>query len=98
MANLLKKLLPGTEPNEPLFGNFLHGLSMLENGKTSEELRDIEAIIVLRILDNLGYIGGDDALLVLTKSPFETELILEAAKNRRKILSEINKALRETHL
>ena len=62
------------------------------------ELRNIEAIIVLRIMDNLGYIGESGTLQTLIKSPFEENILLEAAKNRKAILSEINKALKETHL
>ncbi len=61
-------------------------------------MRNIEVVIVLRMLDNLGYIGGSEAFQTLVKSPFEQELIFEVSKNRTHILSEINKALRETHL
>ena len=66
--------------------------------KTNEELRNIEAIIVLRILSNLGYIGEDEKLQSLVKSSFEENLIFEAMKSRRQILFQINKALKETHL
>jgi len=57
-------------------------------------LRNIEAVLVLRILNNLGYIGGDEKLQNLVKSPFEQELILEISKSRMEVLRQINKALR----
>ena len=98
IARLLKRLLAGIEPNEILFADLLLGLSILEKAETSEDLRNIEAIIVLRMVHNLGYIGGDDVLKALIKSPFEESMVFEAAKNRTKIPSEINKALKETHL
>jgi hypothetical protein len=69
----------------------------LEKTKIND-LQNVEIIIVLRILDNLGYIGGNEELQNFIKSPFENDLIFTAAKNRTKILLEINKALKETHL
>ena len=98
IARLLKRLLVGVEANEELFHELVNGLRILEKSTTKEELENIEAILVLRILNNLGYIGGGDALSILIKSPFEEALIFEASKSRGKILSEINKALKETHL
>lgn len=98
VANLLKRLLAGIEPNEALFKDLLNGLHILEKTETPEDLRNIEAIIVLRILNNLGYIGGDDVMQNLVKSPFEENLIFEVSKSRREVLHQINKALKETHL
>ena len=98
ITRLLKRLLVGVEPNEALFVDLLHGLSILEKIENKEDLRNIEAIIVLRILNNLGYIGGGDLMQNLVKSPFEENLIFEVSKSRTQVLSEINKALKETHL
>lgn len=98
ISRLLKRLLAGEDPNKELFVDLLNGLHILEKSKTEEESRNIEAVIVLRILNNLGYIGGSDVLKDLIKSPFEGDLIYRASKNRTKILSQINKALKETHL
>ncbi len=97
ITRLLKRLLAGEYPNEALFTDLLNGLFFLENAKR-EELQNIEAIIVLRTLNNLGYIGDDALLKNIMKSPFEENLIFEAKKSRTKILSEINNAIRETHL
>jgi len=98
IANLLKRLLAGVEPNEALFVDLINGLSILEKIESNDDLRNIEAVLVLRILNNLGYIGGDEKLQNLVKSPFEQELILEISKSRMEILRQINKALKETHL
>src|SRR3990167_4473229 len=78
--------------------DLVNGLSILEKAEMTEDLRNIEAIIVLRIINNLGYIGDSAMLGALIKSPFEENILYEVAKNRGKILSEINKALKETHL
>ncbi len=98
IARLLKRLLAGEEPNPNLFHDVLAGVLVLEKTTGGEDLRNIEGVMVLRILKNLGYIGQDKAFDALVESPFESGLIFEASKSRIKILSEINKALKETHL
>ncbi|OGI73808.1 DNA repair protein RecO [Candidatus Nomurabacteria bacterium RIFCSPHIGHO2_02_FULL_41_18] len=104
MAYLLRRLLSGEYPNEALFDDLVGGLFILESIKmnqfsdTQGKLEDVETVIVLRILNNLGYIGSRDKWNVFVKSPFEKDLILKVAKNRGEILNEVNKALKETHL
>ncbi|MFA5841310.1 MAG: DNA repair protein RecO [Candidatus Paceibacterota bacterium] len=98
IAKLLKRLLAGVEKNEVLFTDLINSLSILEKIEEKEDLRNIEAIIVLRILNNLGYIGGNEVLQDLIASPFEENLILEFSKSRSAVLQQINKALKETHL
>jgi DNA repair protein RecO len=98
IASLLKRLLAGVEPNETLFADLISGLSVLEKIEKKDDLRNVEAVLVLRILHNLGYIGGNETLQNVIKSPFENDIVFAVAKNRAKILSEINKALKETHL
>lgn len=97
IANLLKRLLAGVERNEDLFIDLLNGLSILEKTEI-KDLRNVEAIIVLRTLNNLGYIGGNEILQNLVKSPFEENLIFEFSKSRPQVLRQINKAIKETHL
>jgi DNA repair protein RecO len=105
VAKLLKRLLAGVEPNQALFSDLINGLAVLEKIGTKElaltqggDLRNIEVIIVLRILNNLGYIGDNEVLQNLIKSPFEENLIFEVSKSRPQVLNQINKALKETHL
>jgi recombinational DNA repair protein (RecF pathway) len=98
IARLLKRLLAGIEPNEALFLDLINGLSVLEQARPKEDLRNIEMVIVLRILHNLGYIGENPVLENLVKSPFEDKLIFHVSKSRAHVLDQINKALKETHL
>ena len=98
ISRLLRRLLAGVEPNETLFTDLVHCLTILEKIKNKEDLNNIEAIIVLRILNNLGYIGDSESLQELVKSPFGEHLIFKASKSKIHILSQINKALKETHL
>ncbi|MEI6280795.1 MAG: DNA repair protein RecO [bacterium] len=98
IARLLKRLLAGVEKNEALFEDLISGLHALEKIEKKEDLRNIEAVIVLRILNNLGYIGNDEILQNFIKSPFEENLVFEISKSRSQVLRQINKALKETHL
>ncbi len=98
VSHLLKRLLAGEYPNEALFTDLINGLSVLEKTNTKEELHNIEAVIVLRMLSNLGYISGSQKINNLIKSPFEKELIFKVSKSRVEVLSQINKALKETQL
>jgi DNA repair protein RecO len=98
ISRLLRRLLAGMEPNRELFTDLVHSLCFLEKLETKDDLHNIEAIIVLRILNNLGYIGDAEMLQNLIKSPFEENILFEISDNKKKIISTINKALKETHL
>lgn len=98
IARLLKRLLAGVEPNEALFTDLLHSLTALEKVKATTDLQNTEAVIVLRILNNLGYIGDNENLKDLIKSPFDERMIFEVSNSRKHILRQINQALKETHL
>lgn len=103
ISRLLKRLLAGEDPNPRLFSDLVKGFSILENLNVQDSFRsgnleNIETIIVLRILGNLGYVGSNEILETFTRSPLEEELVFEVAKKRMKILREINKTLKETHL
>ena len=97
LARLLKRLLTGAEPNERLFSLLVEGLTVLEKTDSTEALRNVEAIIVLRIMNSLGYIGGESVDNFVT-SPYEDDFVFEISKHRSRLLSLINKALGETHL
>ena len=97
ILNLLKRLLAGQEANELLFTDLLKGFHILEKTK-KEDLKNIEIIIVLRMLNNLGYIGAGKVGENIIKSPFEEDLVFKISKDRVKILEQINRALKETHL
>ena len=98
ISKLLKRLLAGEDPNPELFEDLAKGLFILEKSENTKDIQSVEAVIVLRVLNNLGYIGEDKSVEEFLKSPFEEELIFKASKNRLGILNHVNKALKETHL
>ena len=97
VARLLRRLLAASERNEKLFADLLKGLHILEGCGTAENLRNIEVVIVLRALHNLGYIGGEE-LKHIIESPFEEELVYRILPARKEALRQINQALRESQL
>ncbi len=95
-----KSYVSSTKKNEanPEKATFKTDPKTLEKIEDKKALQNAEAVIVLRILHNLGYIGENAVLQNFIKSPFESDIIFEVAKSRNHILREINKALKETHL
>jgi len=61
ITRLLRRLLAGTEPNEPLFIELMHHLSNLEKASSRAEIEDVEITLVLSILEKLGYVDALEA-------------------------------------
>jgi DNA repair protein RecO (recombination protein O) len=98
LSKLLRRLLAGEEKNGELFSDLISGLKILETRKEKEDIQNAEVLLVLRILYRLGYIGEDGGESGYMASPLAEDLVYEVSKKRREILSQINKALRESHL
>jgi len=97
--NLLKRLCQGEEKNELLFDDLVQGFSLLTELPLGEKkLRNVEFVLVLRILYRLGYLGDSRELSTFIESPFSHFLLDKAQGLRRVIVSEINKSLKETQL
>jgi DNA repair protein RecO (recombination protein O) len=96
IAGLLIRLMPESLPNEAMFDDLVSGLQMLENSK--EDCANIEALIVLRIINHLGYMQSKNNFKNFTESPFRKSLVSLISKERKAIFAEINRALKETHL
>ena len=97
IATLLKRLLAGEDQNKALFEDLLEGLFFLEK-KDCDFSGDIEAVIVLRILNSLGYIDSSNEFKDVIENPFGDSLLALSKEKRKRIFSEINRALKETHL
>lgn len=100
--SLLTRLIQGEEPNEFLFETLDSSVDYLISLKKEESfssLQDIECVIVLRILNNLGYIGDHkDIKFFVVDSDIKNEHVDAMNKNRAHVLKEINRALKESHL
>jgi recombinational DNA repair protein (RecF pathway) len=101
IASLLERLLHGEQPNPELF-DCIYSCQLFigENPRLNDEsLQTLESLIVVRILNRLGYIGDAAELNDRIQS---TELAIELLDNlkssRATINKHINKALKESHL
>ena len=98
--SLLLRLIHGEEKNEALFDCILSFYNFLsKNDFTEDNLKNLETIVVLRILYLLGYFKKSfDLSGFAEKNDLNFEL-LDSFKDKRKLaISEINTALKETHL
>lgn len=98
ICGLLYKLLRGEDANESLFDDFLEGLFVLEKKNGKRDIANVEVVMALRILNNLGYVGEHALLDDLVKSPLDEDLVFGMADKRMHAIRAINRALRETHL
>lgn len=99
VSKLLERLCDGEESNEKIFDDFIQTLYLLDDMNISKSSREaLELHLVLRIMDTLGYIGESDMLKEYLGGNIDldrTELLL---KEKRSIISHINKALNESQL
>ncbi|MFA6392949.1 MAG: DNA repair protein RecO [Candidatus Paceibacterota bacterium] len=99
VSKLIERLCDGEESNEKIFDDFIQSLYLLDVEEVLSSSREaLELHLVLRIMDQLGYIGELDMLKEYLGGDIDldkTELLL---KEKRSIISHINKALNESQL
>jgi len=95
--SLLTRLLHGEEKNERLFDALLSFIEFLsENKIESESVKNIECLIVLRILYHLGYVAKKENMYETNE--FKDEFLVYIKKNQKDVIQEINAALKESQL
>jgi len=99
VSRLLIRLIQGEEPVRDLFEVIVHGLLHISQETNEENLPYIEAVLVLRIVAQLGYVEEKQELGVfLDTNTFSESLIEQAKKNRPLLIRSINTSLAETGL
>ena len=100
IISLIKRLFTGEAQQEILFDDIVSGFLFLKNKEFSKvQLQYFEIIMVLKILNHLGYWGEQKEFDVfLQKRPWNKEFLDEIALLKSKALHDINNALKETHL
>ena len=99
ISDLLKRFLHGEEKNEKLFDLLRDGFTYVsKNSFDEEKLKDVELLLVAKVLHSLGYWGGNGETLFLLKSPIGEESINKISGIRPLILKEVNRSLSESHL
>lgn len=96
ILKLLKRLLHGEEKNEKLF----EIIKLLYKADIKEKDYDsVECLMVLRILNTLGYIRNTDKLnIFLENNLIDDDMIKYMKENKVKVVKVINSALKESQL
>jgi DNA repair protein RecO (recombination protein O) len=98
VLKLLKRLLSGEEGNPELFDLISEAFAFLSSEKNSD-VKNFEAVLVLRILHRLGYVGDSAALRqFLFGTDFTADLISSMDPLRKDAVQYINQSLKETNL
>ncbi len=98
-GSLLERLCQGEEANEKIFDDVVQAFYLLDDPELSNESRiALELHLVLRILNQLGYIGDSETISDYLGENFDTEKTQSLLASRSSIISHINKALRESQL
>ena len=97
---LLERLVRGEEKNESLFGQIVDACEFLEKENLDGKiLNNFEYIFVMRILNCLGYMAeSKDLSEFITSSVWTMGLVSKMSAVSLEAVSQINKALKETHL
>lgn len=100
VSSLIRRLLIGEEKNEELFDIISNTLLFLKNNEVEESmLNNLECLIVLRILHNLGYIAKDEINTSFLNSNDTTiDLISNISPFKFDMIKKINTSLDESHL
>ncbi|MCI0619637.1 DNA repair protein RecO [Candidatus Wolfebacteria bacterium] len=100
VLKLLRRLLPQEEPYAVLYQSVVHGLLFLVRYPLrGAELENFEVLLVLRILNQLGYLGGSGAFGYVLAAPHINDMhVAEVGRVRHRAVYEINRALRSVDL
>lgn len=99
IADLLKRLLHGEEPNPELFDLILECARFLRANPelSSAELRSLESIVVFKVLMLLGY-AAPHAVTEKIEGALSLDLVHEVEGNLPALNRKINAALKESQL
>lgn len=101
---LLYRLVAGENGDEKLFSIVHSGIIFLKENQDTENFNkdmilDIEAVIVLRILNRLGYIGSSEKInFYILNDKWDGEVFEKMKDERRDALKAINSGIRESQL
>lgn len=98
ITNLLRKLIAGEEQNKKLFQVLINFFYFIK-GSEKENIHLVECLVLLRILYFLGYMAGDNDLLVpVSKIEMEKNDLEIIAPRKLEIISLINESLKASLL
>ena len=99
-TELIRRLIQGEEMQTELFDEVLEGLKHLSQVTSDDELRATELVFVVRLLERLGYWGEVKGLESMFSEDVwqNNKATMLAHTSRMTLLTQVNRALRETQL
>lgn len=96
---VLMQMIQGEHPHKEVFEIVRSGFDFLKN-VSENHIPQFEAIMLIRILNELGYVVRDIHTETFIENPndWNTKLLEDAGENRKNIIAVINKALKESQL
>jgi DNA repair protein RecO (recombination protein O) len=96
---VLQKMIPGESPHQEIFSTTKNAFDFLESLQ-DEESKNLEILLVLRILFLLGYVGDIDyaRYFLMDTKKYDKEILERVEKDKNNLISLINKALKESQL
>ncbi len=99
ICKLLERLCDGEESNEKIFDDFIQVLYLIDDSNILDSSREaLELHLVLRIMNSLGYIGDSLMLMDYLDGSIDLTQTETLLREKRSIISHINKALNESQL
>src|ERR1035437_8561151 len=98
VLRLVRRLVTGEEKNEALFDRLFEGLTYLAGGITTQQVMNLEFILLLQVLYTLGYFAPPTELLWCINDPLGVEMIESMTAYRREAVIHINESIKETQL
>jgi len=100
----LKRMLPEEDSDKKLFDIIMEGLNFmgLKDGSdplTKEDILNLESLVVLRVLRNLGYIESQQEFEpLLSNNNYDGNILLYTNKTKNLIIKEINQSIQASEL
>ena len=97
---LVHRLVSDDEPIEDVFAVYAEGLRYVHtNALGTHECAALETVLVIRVLERLGYFRGGGYYEHIIASPYITDIILtEAMRLTTRLIPQINRSMREIQL
>lgn len=98
ISSLIDRFCGAESVNQKIFDELIQSMYIMDDYIESETREALELHLVLRIMNELGYIGDSSLLMKYLGSSFDKEKTKDLLKERQSIIAHINKALMESQL
>jgi DNA repair protein RecO len=94
---VLMQMIQGETPQKEVFEIIKNGFGFLKDVR-EENIANFETLVVLRILNELGYVVKDSTTQIFLNDEWSDGLLIKIKENKVDIVGVINKALKASHL